>query len=91
MIGDPGRPPSLPPETTAEADRKTAGQRHINRVWETTQAVVTVLITIAAITNALLGVESDVINFAFVAVISSYYARTNHTMIGGVGPKYEGR
>lgn len=75
--------------TTSEEDRKTAGQRQINRIWEYTQAIVTVMITIAAITCALLNVESDVVNFAFVAIISTYYARTNHTNVGGI--KYEGR
>ena len=32
-----------------------------------------------------MGIDADVLTFAFVAVISTYYARTNHTKIGGVG------
>jgi len=76
-------------ETTAEQDRATFGQRRINLIWELTQAVVTILISGAAIYCAVNGVDADVLNFAFVAVISTYYARTNHTKVGGI--KYEGR
>ena len=81
--------PSMPPTTTVQEDLVTAGQRRINLIWEFTQAAVTILITVAAIFCAVNKVDADVLNFAFVAVISTYYARTNHTKIGGV--KYEGR
>lgn len=80
-------------KTTAEEDRKTAGQRRINVIWEATQAVVTILITFAAIYCAIQKIDAQVLNFAFVAVISTYYARTNHTKEGGVGvgATYTGR
>lgn len=77
--------------TTAEEDRTTAGQRQINRIWEYTQAIVTVMITLAAIGLAVAGYESKVIDYGFIAIISTYYARTNHTKVGGIGMKYEGR
>jgi uncharacterized membrane protein len=81
----------LPATTTVQQDLVTAGQRRINAIWEFTQAIVTILITIAAIYCAIASIDADVLNFAFVAVISTYYARTNHTKIGGVGPQQEGR
>lgn len=85
----PGAP--KPPTTTVQEDLTTAGQRRINVIWEITQAAVTILITVAAIYCAVSGIDADVLNFAFVAVISTYYARTNHTKVGGIGGKYEGR
>lgn len=83
--------PPLPPTTTRQQDLTVAGQRRINLIWEYTQATVTVLITIAAIFCAVQGIDADVLNFAFVAVISTYYARTNHTKIGGISSAYTGR
>jgi hypothetical protein len=82
---------SLPADTTKQQDLVVAGQRRINLIWEFTQATVTVLITVAAIYCAVQKVDADVLNFAFVAVISTYYARTNHTKIGGVGAADVGR
>lgn len=81
----------LPPTTTEQQDIVMAGQRRINLIWESTQAVVTVLVTAAAIFAAMKGIKADILNFAFIAVISTYYARTNHTKIGGVGYNDGGR
>lgn len=81
----PELPASLPPTTTAEEQLTIAGQRRINLIWEYTQAVVTVVITCASIYCAVNKVDADVVNYAFIAVVSTYYARTNHTRIGGVG------
>jgi electron transfer flavoprotein alpha/beta subunit len=88
-VSDPNRP--LPPDTTAQNDLIAHGQRRINLIWETTQAIVTVLITSAAIYCAVQKIEADIVNFAFVAIVSTYYARTNHTKIGGVGQDAVGR
>ena len=86
---------SVAPTTTAQEDLTTAGQRRVNLIWEYTQATVTIIITCGALYCAVVGIDADVLNFAFVAVISTYYARTNHAAIGGVGNKpntpYEGR
>jgi hypothetical protein len=82
---------SIPATTTKQEDLVVAGQRRINLIWEFTQAAVTILITCAAIYCAVTGKDADVLNFAFVAVISTYYARTNHTKTGGVGLKQDGR
>lgn len=83
--------PPIPPTTTVQQDLIVAGQRRINLIWEFTQAAVTLLITGAAIYCAVKGIDADVLNFAFVAVISTYYARTNHTKIGGVSANDVGR
>jgi hypothetical protein len=83
--------PSLPATTTFQEDLVLAGQRWINKTWELTQATVTIMITGAAIYCALFKIDADVLNFAFVAVISTYYARTNHTKVGGVGFGNQGR
>lgn len=82
---------SKAPTTTAQEDLTTAGQRRVNIIWETTQAAITILITMAAIYCAVRGIDADVLNFAFVAVISTYYARTNHTKVGGVLTGQTGR
>jgi len=81
----------MPPTTTVQQDLVTAGQRRINVIWEVTQAMVTILITCAAIFCAVKDIKSEVLNFAFIAIISTYYARTNHTKVGGVGSPYDGR
>ena len=81
----------LPATTTSQEDMVTAGQRRINLIWEMTQAVVTILITCSAVFCAIYKIDADVLNFAFVAVISTYYARTNHTKVGGVLPHQVGR
>lgn len=73
------------PTTTAADDLATHGQRKINLIWEVTQAVTTLVITGAEIYCAVKKIESKVLEFAFVAIISTYYARTNHTKTGGVG------
>ncbi len=91
IIQDQAVNPSRPAETTFQQDLVVAGQRRINVIWEVTQAAVTILITGAAIYCAVLGIKADVLNFAFVAVISTYYARTNHTKTGGVGVNDSGR
>lgn len=78
---------SAPPTTTAQQDLVTLRQSRINFIWEGTQAFITSVITLAAIYCAINNIESDIINFAFVAIISTYYARTNHTRIGGIGYK----
>ena len=87
---------SLPPNTTAEQDTITAGQRRINLIWEVTQSAIAVLITGAVIYASIQGVNSETITNAFFLIIGFYYSRTNHAAIGGIGVKlpqqpYEGR
>lgn len=93
--------PNVPATTTKQEDiasqderdtlqQMREGQRKINLTWELTQAFTTSAITLAAIYCAINRIESDILNFAFVAIISTYYARTNHTKVGGVGYKTAG-
>lgn len=83
---------SLPPVTTIQEDLITAGQRRVNLIWETTQALVAISITAAVIYISAAKIESTVLTNAFFLVVSMYFVRTNHSLIGGVGPKnYTGR
>ncbi len=96
MVGETAtRPPSMPPTTTAQQDLVAEGQRHINVKWETTQQIIAILITAAAVTVCgeilFMGEESlrqaafiFLTNIAFL-VIGTYFQRTNHTKTGGVG------
>jgi hypothetical protein len=94
--------PSIAPNTTAQQDLTTAGQRHINAIWEYTQAFLAITVVSA---NVLVWVVSSIkgsidrIPEGLVGlcgmVIGFYFARTNHQAIGGTGAKpsqpYEGR
>lgn len=81
----------LPATTTAQEDITALGRRKINIIWETTQALVTVLITGATIYCQIIGTHTAVLEYGFVMVLATYLARTNHTKIGGVGPDSQGR
>lgn len=87
---------TLPPTTTAEGDRVTSGQRHINRVWEYTQAAIALMITGAIVYTSIQGIASDNLSNGFFLIIGFYFGRLNHAAIGGVGRKpeeypYQGR
>ncbi len=93
---------SVAPNTTAQDDLVTAGQRKINLIWEWTQSIVSLAIVAA---NMIVGVYDGVtsvhpefpviLSSSLFLVIGFYFSRTNHAAIGGVGPKpsmpYEGR
>lgn len=75
----------LPPTTTAEQDVVTAGQRRINLIWETTQAVISIAITGAVIYCEIKNINAPVLTNAFFLIVSMYYIRTNHNKMGGIG------
>lgn len=91
--------PSLPPNTTAEENMVSAGQRTINYMWEGTQknialqvtvvvlVVCTVLIVNPYTPEALRMAAFTTLSNVFFSVIAVYFTRTNHTKIGGVGSK----
>jgi hypothetical protein len=94
------------PTTTTQQDITTAGQRRINMIWEITQAVIALAVTLAnmyvAIERALnpATTNSDcgypiVLSSAFFLIVGFYFSRTNHQAIGGIGTqpvqRYEGR
>lgn len=76
-----------PPDTTVQEDLTHAGQRRVNLIWEFTQAVIAVSITGATVYLAINGKESDALSNAFFLIVSIYFIRTNHQLIGGVGAK----
>jgi len=92
-------PDVLAATTTSEQDRKSAGQREINLIWENTQmkialSVIWVALVVAgvlAIMGHWLGspeVQLAAIVFVFgVAnlVTGFYFGRTNHQRSGGIG------
>jgi hypothetical protein len=84
-------PVTLPPTTTMQEDMITAGQRRINLIWEFTQSLVAVIITSAVVYCAINKIENDVLTNAFFLIVSMYFVRTNHQLIGGVGGNYKGR
>lgn len=83
----------LPSDTTAEQDRKTEGQRHINLIWELTQAGIALAVTtITLYTASKLALLEPVqtaafllLSNAFFLVIGFYFGRTNHQRSGGIG------
>ena len=92
--------PSLPAKTTFQEDLTFAGQRHINLIWEKTQAVIAMSVVLFTMVIATYCVVKGkdvpaLIAMAFGTVVGFYFSRTNHAAIGGVGPKavsqYEGR
>lgn len=89
-------PPSetpLPPTTTTEADRHTASQRRVNLIWEYTQAIIAIIVTVGTLLIAgVLVLRGDgtsataflLLSNAFFMIVTSYFQRTNHTRVGGV-------
>lgn len=77
----------LPATTTEEEDIVTAGQRRVNLVWEVTQSVIAITVTMALIYVSIQKIDSDVLKNAFFLIIGFYFSRTNHAAIGGVGKK----
>lgn len=71
--------------TTAAEDLRTQGQRRVNLIWETTQAVIAVLVTAAMVCLAWTGKTSELLASAFGMIVGMYFQRTNHTKIGGIG------
>jgi hypothetical protein len=81
----------LSPTTTAQQDITTAGQRRINLIWEFTQAIIAISITWSLIYLAIKKIDSPEIKYAFFLILPIYFIRTNHSLIGGVGPKQPGQ
>ena len=94
---------SLPSTTTLQQDITFASQRRINLIWEFTQAFIAVTVVIANLVMGLIfGIQRTpageyplVLSSSLFLVIGFYFSRTNHSAVGGLGPKpmppYEGR
>lgn len=97
----PGPDGSLPATTTVQEDLTTAGQRHINAIWERTQQIIAVAVTTitlgACAYLALYGEPAMqtpaflLLSNVFFLVVGTYFQRTNHTKTGGVGFNETGR
>jgi len=93
--------PSLPATTTAQQDLVTAGQRHINAIWERTQQIIAIAVTaITLAACAYLAVSGEpamqtpaflLLSNVFFLVVGTYFQRTNHTKTGGVSVNDTGR
>lgn len=95
---------SKPPETTVQEDLTTAGQRRINMIWETTQAIIAGIVIVTNMVVSVIfvikripaGEYPLVLSSSLFLIVGFYFSRTNHAAIGGMGskptqPKYEGR
>lgn len=84
--------------TTSEQDRKTAGQRRINVIWEVTQAVIALAVTGSTLfVAAQLALKDQgqtaaflLLSNAFFLVVGFYFGRTNHARQGGIGGSIQG-
>lgn len=92
---------STAPTTSAEDDRKTAGQRAINLKWESTQQAIAVAVSVVVLlTCAFIVVAGEptmrpaaflFLTNIMTGVTTTYFVRTNHTKTGGVGANELGR
>jgi hypothetical protein len=93
---------SLTISTSSSPERSAAtlrGQQKVNLIWEFTQAAIAVLITMAIVTASIMvlvtgkGEIPNILCAGFGLVVGTYFQRTNHIKIGGVGykPPYEER
>ena len=89
-MNESGTVEQVTPETTAEHDRQTAGQRRINILWELTQSLIAISVTLTTLyVSAELALAKEtaaalLLSNAFFLVIGFYFGRTNHTRVGGV-------
>jgi hypothetical protein len=94
-MNEPPIPSTPATQKELETSRKTLEQRHINLVWEFTQAFVAISVTLATLyvaANLALRAEALAAAFlllsnAFFLVIGFYFGRTNHERTGGAGSK----
>ena len=75
-------------EAHAVWDALTAvGQRGINRIWELTQAFIAVLVvSVTMYIAARDGKIPTELGVLAGSVLATYFTRTNHSAMGGVGP-----
>lgn len=81
----------LPPDTTEQEDIVTLGQRRVNLVWEATQAAIAISVTGALIYISVNKIDAEELKNAFFLIVGFYFSRTNHTAIGGIGKKPQGK
>jgi hypothetical protein len=75
-----------------ESGLSTHSQRRVNLIWEATQSIVAVSVTLATlVVAAVLALRQDhdvaafvLLSNSFFLVVGFYFGRTNHTRTGGV-------
>ena len=80
--------------TTSEQNLHSLGQRRINLIWETTQAVIAVVVTVSTLyVAAKLALKDNaqtaaflLLSNAFFLVIGFYFSRSNHARINDTAP-----
>lgn len=84
--------------TTTEENKHSAGQRSINRTWENTQSIISIMVGATACAISLIlvlrreySISIQLISSMVFLVLSFYFARTNHTAVGGVKLPSAGR
>jgi Na+/phosphate symporter len=98
-MAEPRDQPVMAPTTTSEQDRHSYGQRRINLIWEGTQAVIAVVVTMATLyvasQLALKGSGETaaflLLSNAFFLVIGFYFSRSNHNRINDLAQDRPGR
>lgn len=82
---------SVPATTTAQEDLVTYRQSRINLIWEITQGLIAIFLVSTLCYSMVVGIEVKN-EFWLLAgiVVQSYFQRTNHTRIGGIGYKPPG-
>jgi len=97
-----GTPPTnVASVTTPEEDRTTAAQRKVNIMWEATQATIAIGVSLGTVATSAVLILRDgaagsttaflLLSNAFFMIVTSYFQRTNHTRVGGIGQKQEGQ
>jgi hypothetical protein len=89
---------NIAPTTTAAEDATKYGQRRINLIWEVTQACVAIGVTFTTLfvagSMAIKGNDHGaflLLSNVFFLVVGTYFQRTNHQRVGGVGESDGGR
>jgi cobalamin synthase len=78
-------------ENRDEHQLRSAGQRKINLIWESTQATIAIAVTLSTVAASVyLSLQSDKTAYTFLTnilfvVIGFYFGRTNHNRTGGIG------
>ncbi len=82
---------SMPPTTTEQEDKVVGRQSRINSIWEFTQAIIAILLVLTVSIALLISKEIRAEFWILVSiVVQSYFQRTNHTRVGGIGYKPPG-
>lgn len=84
----PAQPPMDDADHAAAASKlRTAGQRRVNLIWESTQATIALGVTgttLYVTANTVSETAFALLSNGFFLVIGFYFGRTNHQKTGGI-------